>query len=104
MVLNIVYMMSKLCNVRHRMHDIRAKLEHTPQWGNRTGHLSLNPSLRSYQDPTRDLLRQVALSTLKALFSLQNFPSPCQMADAHEEQLNVLTLLTNVICNEKRMA
>jgi len=24
------------------------------------------------------------------------------MADAHEEQLNVLTLLTNVICNGKK--
>ena len=88
MVLNIVYMMSKLCNARHRMQDmssITAKLEHTPQWGNRTGHLSLNPSLRSYRDPTRDLLRQVALSALKALFSLQIFQSPTQMADSHEE-------------------
>ena len=37
-----------------------------------------------------------------SLFSLQNLPSPCQMADAHEEQLNVLTLLTNVICNKKK--
>ena len=36
------------------------------------------------------------------LVSLQNLPSPCQMADAHEEQLNVLTLLTNVICNGKK--
>ena len=88
MVLNIVYMMSKLCNARHRMHYEqynRAKLEHTPQWGNMTGHLSLNPSLRSYRDPTRDLLRQVALSSLKALFSLQIFLSPTQMADSQEE-------------------
>ena len=84
MVLNIVYMMSKLCNARHHMQNY-AKLEHTPWWGNRTGHLSLNPSLRSYRDPTRDLLRQVALSALKALFSLQIFPSPTQMADSQEE-------------------
>ena len=89
MVLNTVYMMSKLCNARHHMHDMssinRAKLEHTPRWGNRTGHLSLNPSLRSYGDPVRDLLRQVALSDLKPLFSLQIFPSPTQMSDSQEE-------------------
>ena len=88
MVLNILYMMSKLCNARHRAkleQYNRAELEHTPQWGNRTGHLSLNPSLRSYRDPTRDLLRQVALSALKALFSLQIFQSPTQMVDSQEE-------------------
>ena len=73
MVLNIVYLISKLCNARHRMHDMssnHAKLEHTPQWGNGAGQLSLNPSLGSYRDPARDLLRQVALSALKTLFSL----------------------------------
>ena len=82
--------MYKVSNARHQMHDMssiynRAKLEHTPRWGNMTGHLSLNPSLRSYRDPTRDLLRQVALSSLKTLFSLQIFPSPTQMADSQEE-------------------
>ena len=37
------------------------------------------------QEPARDPLRQVALSALKALFSLQIFPSPTQMADSQEE-------------------
>ena len=69
-----------------------------------TGHLSLNPSLRSYRDPARDLLRQVALSALKALFSLQIFPSPTQMADSQEELLNVLKLLTNLTRNKKMTA
>ena len=54
----------------HIMQYNRAKLEHTRRWGNKTAHLSLNSSLRSYLDPARDLLRQVALSALKALFSL----------------------------------
>ena len=51
----------------------------------RTGHLSVNPSLRSYRDPARDLLRRVALSALKTFFALQIFPSLTQMADSQEE-------------------
>ena len=98
MVLNIVYMMFKLCNARHHMHDtssITLPSQSIHLGGSRTGHLSLNPLLRSYLDPVRDLLRQVALSARKNLFSLKIFSSPTQMADSQEEQLNVQTLSTN---------
>ena len=39
---------------------------------------------------------------LKTLFSLQIFPSPIQMADAQEEQLNIQTLSTKAMRNTKK--
>ena len=48
------------------------------------------------------MLREIALSALKTLFSLQISPSPIQMADAQEEQLNIQTLSTKAMRNTKK--
>ena len=44
------------------------------------------------------MLQRVALTGL----SLQISPSPIQMADAQEEQLNIQTLSTNAMRNTKK--
>ena len=48
------------------------------------------------------MLQQVPLPALKTLFSLQISPSPIQIADAQEEQLNIQTLSTNATRNTKK--
>ena len=46
--------------------------------------------------------RHLAHRSRGVTFSLQISPSPIQMADAQEEQLNIQTLSTNAMSNTKK--